>query len=566
LTVDAIQTKADSLKFTKVYTTVFTYEDKVKPEIVSVTSKTSGSTATSVTITASEPIAAGATLKIDGVYYAVDFLGTDTATVSGLSLDATTSHTLELLNLSDKASTPNVTAYTTKTFNVTVDATVPTATVAAQGDHHILVNFSKPMNDSSVVAALVNGVVKNESLAPVNSTTAVAVTGSNNTQYLIEVTDALYTNSSSRTLHVVLPADMTDKLGNELATTTKIVTLTKDTAKPVASGFSVVRNAAGEVTDLVVNFSEGLDAAAAGALADPTIVDGDGVLITNFLGGLSNDVVTAGDKKVTYSVTTPAKVYGNYTFTFGSGLVVDQAETANTSASFVYNYNFGTAPAGAGTFNLASANSTSATSNIIEVDYGVAVVGGNVANSATALSTYTLNGKGLPTGTTITLDVTKNIATITLPDDSIATTDTAAVLTVTGVKSTTGKTLNQYVGTVQVADNKSPVLESAKVFGNNIVLTFNEALSTSANDALIAEVLANYEITAGTSTVGVGTGSASASLVAGNAKQVQIVFADTAGTNFDPAKTITVETLTGGDLVDVNGIEVEGGVKVTATK
>ena len=564
LEVEGIETAEDTLVKTAVFTQVFSYEDKVKPEIVSLESVTASATAGSLTITASEPIAAGSTLKIDGVNYAVNFNGTNTATVTGLSLDAAKAHTVELLNLSDKATTANVTAYTTKSFNVTVDATVPTATVSAQGDHHILVTFSKSMDDTSVTTALVNGVVKSESLGAVASNTAVAVPGSNNTKYVIEVTDTLYATTDSRTLHVVLPTGMTDKLGNKLVASTKSVTLTKDTTKPVATEFSVVKNAAGEVTDIVVNFNEGLDAAVQGGLANPTIIQDNGVLVTSFLGGLTNDAVTAGDKKVTYSVTTPAKVYGAYEFSFGAGLVDDQAETANSSAAFQYNYNFGTQPSGTGKFDLASAASTSASSNVIVVDYGTAVVGGNVANSATALSTYTLNGKALPAGTTITLNGAKQIATITLPADSIATTDGTAVFTVTGVKSLTGDTLNQHIGTVQVADNTSPVLKSADSFGNNIVLTFSEALGATAADATIAEVLANYKITSGTDTVVEGNGAATATLVSGNDKQVQITFSDVTDTKFDSSKTIAVETLSAGDLTDANNIAVKALVKVTA--
>ncbi|MFB6467409.1 hypothetical protein ACE38V_11430 [Cytobacillus sp. Hz8] len=127
--------------------------------------------------------------------------------------------------------------------------------------------------------------------------------------------------------------------------------MTKDVTKPVATGYKVVKNNQGNVTDIVVEFSEGLAQAAAGAVTNPTIVDSNGVLVSSFLGGLTSDAVTAGDKEVTYSVTTPGKPSGKLAFSFGAELVSDRAETANKSDAFSYTIDFG---ANSGSVSLTS--------------------------------------------------------------------------------------------------------------------------------------------------------------------------------------------------------------------
>ncbi|MBU3190324.1 hypothetical protein K9O30_01660 [Clostridium bowmanii] len=534
-TIQPIKSDADANVSSEIYTKVYTYKDTVKPVIASVTSVTAGTTANTVIIKASEPIAAGSTLKIDGVSTAITFVG-DTATITGLSLDATKAHVVEVLNLTDLAATPNVTTYTTNTFSATVDAVKPTATIAAQGDKNILVAFSKSMNPTSVTSALTNGVVKDESLGSIGSSTAVVVANTDNKQFVIGVTDTLYATLTSRTLNVILPATLADSLGNTMAVTSKTVSLSKDTVKPVATGFSVVKDATGKVTDLVVNFNEGLAAASStGDIANPTIIDADGVLVSSFVGGLTSDIVVAGDKKVTYSVTTPAKVYGSYAFSFANALVSDQAETANDSIAFAYNNDFGVPDAGTGTFDLVSAVQTTPTSNIILVDFGVEVKGGNVANSATSLSSYTLNGKALPAGTTITLDSTKKIARITLPDDGMATADINAIFTVSGVKSATDLNVTPYLGTVIVVDNTAPVLQSAKVLDNqNIILTYSEDMKSIS----AANVGEEFEIKQGTTTFTLLDAELKATNLSGVNNQIKLTVVKTTGA-IAPASVIS---------------------------
>ena len=498
---------------------VFTYEDTKKPEIVSVTSTAKGGTATSLTVVASEPIQS-ALAKINGSYVSVNFNGTDTATITGLALDVAKSHTVELLNLTDKAATPNVTTLSSKSFNVTVDASAPTVSVSTTSEKEIELTFSKRMDEATLEAAATAGTglgfVKDESLNNVQLASYAGgtgyvkeVAGSKGTKFTVAVSASLFTTGKTvRNFTVLLPESVTDSLGNSVGTQTKSVTLTKDTSKPSVTGYKVVKDSQGRVSALEVEFSEGL---AGGTPAVPTIVNENGVavLASSFLGGLTPTAITAGDKKVVYTAATPAKISGKFAFSFGSSLVSDLAETANNSEAFNHTFDFGSASAGS--FDLTSAVATSPTSNIITVNFGTAVKGGAVANSATDVNNYSLGGKPLPAGTTITLNSAQTAATIILADNSIAATDATTVFTVANVDALNGAKLNAYNGTVATSDNVQPVLNSGTLTADNkLAVGFSEALATSpvAGD-LVFKINGNTVTNAGSVnlTVTPGTGS-----------------------------------------------------------
>ena len=334
--VEPVKTKADAKVKTDKYVSTITYKDEVAPKIASVEAKTSGNTATSLTIKASEPLKAGIGLvKVNGAYVEANFEGTDSVEISGLSLEAGKTHKVELINIEDLAG--NKTVSTSTTFTVNVDATVPAVTLAAKGEKEILVTFSKSMNADSVKGALKNGSVKSEALAPVKTGNVKVVADSNDTQFIIPVTDAIFADKASRTFNVILSESIKDKLGNKIAASTQKVTLTKDTVKPVATGYKVIKDNDGKVTAIEVSFSEAL---VAGTPALPTIVSENGVAVTNFLGGFTA-AVKAGETKVVYTATTPATVSGEFAFSFAKDLVSDQAETANKSDAFNYTIDFG---------------------------------------------------------------------------------------------------------------------------------------------------------------------------------------------------------------------------------
>lgn len=563
LSVEPIATAADKTKKTAKFAQVFSYKDEVAPTISSVEAKTNSTVAKSLTVKTSEPIQSGLA-KVNDQYVTVNFNGTDTAEITGLALETGKNHTLELINLTDKAG--NKTVSTSATFTVSVDSVAPTATVTAKSDKAILVTFSKPMDVTSVTTALVNGTVKDEALASVATGTPTVVADTNDTQFIIPISEAsLYANKDSRTFHVVLANTITDKLGNKVSATTQAVTLTKDTVKPVATGYNVIKNNNGEVTSIEVNFSEGL---AAGAPAVPSIVNENGVAVTNFLGGLTAQPVKAGDKKVVYTATTPAKLAGTFAFSFAKDLVTDQAETANKSDAFNYTINFGT---GETTFELVSA---SAANNVIQVNFGKAVKGGAVANSATDLNNYSLAGKPLPAGTTIVLDGTQKVATITLPtEESVDKTDTTAIFTAANVQAISGETLKAYKGTVSVTDNVKPVLKSAKVLDNKTIeLTYSEAMSLTA---ALAEVGDEFIVKEGTTALTLADNELKADYVSGFDNKIKITInkstggssavpgtAVASGTNASVVSFTNQAAATATETVAYKVVDVAGTLKV----
>ncbi len=481
--VNPIKTKADDKVSTEKYVSKMTYEDKVAPSIVSVEAKTNGTVAKTATIQLSEPVKAGALVKVDGDYATVkSFTGTtsDTLELTGLNLEAGKSHTVELINAEDVAG--NKVVSTTATFTVSVDAAIPVATVSAgSSDKEILVTFNKSMDESTVK----NITVKDETLANVNVGAIKAVENTNSTQFSLTVSDSIFANKDSRTFNVVLPKDMEDKLGNKTTESVQKVTLTKDAAKPVATGYNVLKDKDGKVEAIEINFSEGLSAGSVttgSSLHDvaSSIVDANGVLDTTTFANFTSQAVKAGDKKVVFKTLTPVAITGQYAISFKNELVTDLSEAGNKSAAFNYTIDFGKGSQ-ATEFELDSKNATSASNNVITVKFPEAVKGGAVAGSATDVANYTLAGKPLPTGTTITLNKAQDTATITLPAESIVKNDQAAVFTVANVKNTAGtKTLKTYTGTVEVKDNVAPKLQSAQLLadGKTFVLTYDENLSS----------------------------------------------------------------------------------------
>lgn len=497
--VNPIKTKADANVTTEKFVSLLTFKDTVAPTIKNVEAKTNGTVAKTATVNLSEPIQAGALVKVNGAYATASYSApSDTINLSGLNLETGKTHTVEVINATDAAG--NKVVSQSATFTVAVDSVVPVATVTAGGsDKEILVTFDKSMNVSSVQTALANGIVKSESLGAITSGATRVVPNTDDKQFIIDVTEAsIFADKDSRTFSVVLPKNMEDKLGNKTAESIQKVTLTKDTVKPVATGYNVVKEADGKIKAIEVIFSEGLKASGASDSiqagqtlhqAASTIVNENGVAETTKFANYVSKAVAKGDKKVVFEASSAEAITGKYAFSFNNELVKDLSEAGNKSSAFNYTIDFGQAKAdtefeltSAKVTNDGSVNATTPSSNKIQVVFGTAVKGGAVAGSATDVTNYTLGGKPLPEGTTILLNSLQTEATITLPVGSIAQDDQAVVFTAANVKTTDGtKTLKPYTGTVKLADTVAPVLDSAKVLDNKTIeLTYSEAIQIDA--------------------------------------------------------------------------------------
>jgi len=489
--VEPIQDAADDLVLTARYVSLLTFEDTVMPAVSEITSTTRALNSASVTVTFSEPINTIGTAKIDGVYRAPDAYAAGATSVTfstGLSLAAADSHTIQFVGLKDQGG--NTVANLTETFAVVIDTVAPTATLSAVGDHTIRVTFDKAMDLATVTPAfaLNTPVVDSTTLTGLNSAAVVASVNGDNKVFDIVLATTLFDDDATRTLLVKLPATMTDSLGNAFVATTPSITLTKDDTKPVVTSIVPKLNAAGKVIGLKVTVSEGL-AAVPGGLDDTglTVVNSNGVLVDmdDWINGatlLSSDAIAAGDTSFVIKVTEGAGYTaksGIFYVSVAADFVTDNAAAANKSDAVDLTVDFGDATADT-TFTLADGSAVVGGPQVITVTYANEVKGGGVVGSATDINNYAINGTPLPSGTTITLNAAQKVATITLKEGSVATTDAAAVFTINNVTQLTGEVIVPYTQTLVVTDNTKPVMNYAVLNSDNtITIGFTESLTTA---------------------------------------------------------------------------------------
>ncbi|OAT79904.1 Ig-like domain-containing protein [Desulfotomaculum copahuensis] len=489
VTINGVKSK-DLSETAPLYTKTITVADTTSPTIVSVVSNSGSGNATSAKVTFSEPVSlAGSIFKLDGAVVVPVLDPTNTiGTISGLSLDPSKEHALVVLNLKDLSGNMISPNPTTVNFNVIQNVNAPTASVSAYSDTNILVTFSTKMDPATVTAANIS--VKDELLnnVPIGAVTPLPgdATG---TKFLVPITDpTMYNTKTSRTYTVVFTNNIKDQYGNAMVATTAPVTLTKDTTAPAITGTNFNKDVSGKVTNIVLTYSKGLAASAGYSTTGVTVVDANGVDRTVGFFAPNSNPVSAGDTQVTIPLTAATALSGKYTFTFPAGFVTDTALTPNQSAASTQVIDFGNSanPPAALTVTLANAGT-----NKFTATYSAAVKGGAVTGSATDPGNYSLNGAAMPAGTTITLDPTMTVATITLPANSIAKSDPAALLSVSGVQTAAGATVTPTVTPVAVVDNVPPVLQSAQAVDNaTIVLTFSEDVTVGA----ATDVKANFTI------------------------------------------------------------------------
>lgn len=558
-----------------IFTSVVSINDVTKAEISSVSSVTRTNSATSITVNFSEPINTGAAFKVNGVSASVTSPynpGVKSVTLSVPSgLAVGTTHKVEAVNLTDLSG--NVNAVASRDFTVTQDVVAPlVSSVVAQGDNQLLVTFSKNMkNDSAARTVLENNIkVKNDVYGDVTVTSVTPVNGTSRTQFVVQLdrTQAENLYSTTKTSHnlTVLFVDNTieDYLGNKVSGTTTTTTITKDTVAPEVTGVTYKKNSAGQVTSVVVSFSEGVKENT--TLAFPTsMVNENGVVVStsSVLPSIAAANVRQGAKTAEFAIT-PTVITGQYSVAFTAGWVKDTSLAENNSKAYNAVINFGAAQV-AGDYTIAASTVTSSGSTITVV-FPEAVKGGAVAGSATDASRYTINGRSLPVGTTITLNaagnpsgsVAQTIATITLPDQTIDATDTAAIFTINGVQSLTGKTNKSFTKAITVLDNVSPTLVSAKVLDNKTVeLTYNEAMASVSG----ADVGLEFRLFEGTTAITLTDSQLTASSVAGFPTKLRLTVnkgTDTPGT---PASTFATAT----NLTAASGNVGTGTVTVTGT-
>jgi trimeric autotransporter adhesin len=493
LTVKNVKLNGSLTEVFPLYSQVLTVEDKENPEITDVVAKTNSDVATSVTVYFSEPVTAGA-FKINGATKSYR-LASDglSATISGLSLDANKTHTLEIVNLTDTAN--NVNTLTSKTFNVTKDVTAPTFTVSTESDNKIVLTFDKAVDVNTINTT--NIVLKDEKLDTVAGYSVSVPTGFDNKRVEITLPAGTYASKDTRSF-TILASDVKDYLGNKLAATTKTVTITKDVTAPKLTGVEYVKDSTGKVIHVLFKYDEKVLETTNLGLVAKDIVTGASVDLFGTLTSSDVDVLSDG-KTVKVDVKGAAVVKsGKLEISVPANFVKDTALTSNFSKTEKLVVDFG-----AGTASELKVQSvTNLGRNQFKVTFNDVVTYASATNPAN----YTINGVALPANTTIVFDTTnKNNVTITLPSGFITEDDTGAVLRVQNVETATGTKVSPNTNVVTVDDNAGPVIVKEKSAINS-----NGTLSIGFSETVIAasaSALNDLVFTVNGSTVTVGNGN-----------------------------------------------------------
>ncbi|MGN7469301.1 hypothetical protein [Brevibacillus sp. SAFN-007a] len=554
-----------------------------------------------VVITFSEPLAtAPSVVRVNGNPVTFGFVSGSTTQVEtqALTLAANSTVTLYVAGAKDEAGL-EMNLYN-GSFNTpaadTVKPAITSVTQVSQNTVRFVVSEElgtsasdledgdvKVLKGSTVYADGVSGtsvtVTKNTTVDPSGKTYDVAfdLGGAGAPDYGIYASST----AASQAVTLLLDADVIkDAAGNGNVAYSQGFTFNRDTQGPAF--VSAKASANKEVIE--VTFNEDIKAAASDIDESKIIVtDASGV---RYPAINATTVGKSGAPKVLEIdfVASGTMANGTYTVQIGAGAVKDALGNLNTAASTTV-----TVGDPADTTKPTVTLDTETTIDTLQSSANKFVVdfGEEVGSSALNLSNYKLDGAALPTGTVIYFNSTaKDSVTIELPAESINfgvnPTGADAVLTVSNVADKAGNVAVTTNLTAKVADNTGAVVQSVQVYGNDILLTFNENIDTTSTAAIdtVSELAADFEIKVGSDLLNLGTlgtggtggsaASVAAALVPGNAKQVKITitpqvngtgYTGQVASNWDPTKVITVKTL-GATLLDENKYGVKAGVSV----
>jgi len=452
------------------------------------------------------------------------------------------------------------------TFTYGANADAPTVTgVTAKGETVLEVTMSEPVQAAAFTATQVKVFKGLTDLGIANGDITNPSDDGKTWRIALPTTNDVLFDSSKNETSVALTVKINgykDLAGNVGVAVERNITVSKDTSKPtiVKAQYTHTPSAPADNT-LTLTLSEAGAAANAAALQGATvganfyITDTNGVRYDVAAPAITDDLAGGTDKTIKIDLDTVGiTTNGNYTLHVAAGAFTDQAlngGNANAAQSVTFEF---TGAANADKTKPTVAVTTGANNGQITATYNEAVKGGNVAGSATDVANYKLNGASLPAGTTITLDATRTVATITLPAGYVSTTATH-VLTVSNVQDLAGNVINTNSQTVTVNENKSPELTAARVVNGELVLTFSENVDTA-----VSLDFSDFEVKINGVDVNEAAGSLAASLVAANQFNISVTDASLA------TGTITVKVLNSADATDATGNAIVKNTTVTASR
>lgn len=391
---------------------------------------------------------------------------------------------------------------------------------------------------------------------------APAAVNPDGNKYDITLTDAAYANGNTENFTITFVEDAFKGVsGTKNKVYTKNVTLTKDTVNPTVKSTQV----AVDKESVEVTFDKAVTVTAAGNVK-LRLNGAELTPVTATIKAGTDNVVVVKTTDAT-AVTASKLNAGTYQARFEAGAVTDL--NGNTNATF----NAPTVTVGdSSTVDPAKAVIADSTTNTFTV---TAPAGEKFTTASLNYQNFVLDGQTIPANSDITfVDNTNKVITIKLPASNSVNIQGPALLKATGLTFDSGNPYATSSATVTVTDNTSATMTSAKILGNSLELTFNEAIDATSLTGL-TDVLADLVVKSDAGTFADTNTDASATAVVGStANKVVITIAPgtsnwttvVGGTNLT---VTTKEATTTGKvtkLTDANGVLVKAPVKVSVAK
>uniref|UniRef100_A0A7U3YCB6 S-layer domain-containing protein n=1 Tax=Geobacillus sp. (strain Y4.1MC1) TaxID=581103 RepID=A0A7U3YCB6_GEOS0 len=468
------------------------YSDKVAPVFVSAKA-VAKTTTNKITLTFSEPIDYSvATVSVDGVFGSLSAGSkpNELVVTTNANLEVGKTYNLQILNVKDVAGnllTPNP---VNTTVTVTSDTAAPVVTdVKVVRDNLIEVTFDKSMDASTLTA---NGTVKLMDANFSNTNAISSVTPKDNTDnkvFLVALNPVSFNDNGNFLGTLVISDSAKDSLGNAIATTTKAVSLVKDTVKPQAISVKYVKATTyGDQTGLtngalVVKFSEEIQTSTGSIV----VVDDQGQTIS-----VGSPVVNGKDKtELIIPLTAPvAQTAKFYTVSVSAGTVKDLSsqQNSNALATLTADVSAGAvtgkdtaAPSITSISGVAAVKATSTGNQITFTIQDQANAGETASGvdftTVTDVNNYRLDGAPLPSGSYVKVTGSDPSYTVTiqLPFGAISK-DKNYSLNINGIKDKAGNVITPVaVNNVELKDDVQPELKTATLNANGTVsLGFSE--------------------------------------------------------------------------------------------
>lgn len=424
-------------------------------------------------------------------------------------------------------------------------------------DNTVQVKFNKKLNSASATAIKAKtGLIVTKSNGDTTTNYTVAdVAPADDMTYIFTLTDATYANGNTEKFAITfVDKAFTGVSGTANVVITKQVELNKDTVSPKATSATLSVDKA----SIEVKVSEGL------SNVDATKVKLrlDGVELTpvtaSLKAGTDNVILISSTAAITNSILNA----GTYQVRFEADALTDLNGNKNVA---------GNAPA----VTVEGTNTAQ--------PLGVTIADGGATNTFTVTATeeltaaslnyqnFTLDGQVIDANSDITFDSDKKVITIALPASNTLNFSGSAILEAKNLVFKSGKQYKTSAATVTAVDNTSATLTGAKILGNVLELTFDEAVNPSTLTNL-TDVLGDFTIASSAGTYATA-GTESATVEAGtSANKLVINVTPDAASNWATVvagNDLTITTKGTGvvtKLTDANSVKVKAGTKVNITK